>query len=285
MRFDDRHEVVINGPWVEQMETAVRTGVADRVVCNYALGFDEPDLRFLEYLPIKQLVVLDPRITDLAPIYTLAASLELLHLTVDPDVTVDLGALPRLTDFSAGWTQAADTLSAARGLQRVALGGYRPDDLTPLAGLDSLTSISMKDRPRIRSLAGLGQLPEVTHLGIYAASRLDDVADLRGRSRIETLYLQACPKLGTTEDLDGCTGLRKLNLAEGAELDTCAPLGSLAALEELYLYGSTRFTDGDLSPIATLPHLTELRMQNRRHYRPTVKDIQARIAQRADGGR
>lgn len=280
MRFDDRHEVVVTGPWSAEMINAVQSGIADRVVCNYALGFDEPDLRFLEYLPIKQLVILDPRISDLAPLYTLSPTLESLHLTVDPHIAIDLTAFPLLRDLSANWSQVADTITGALRLQRTALGSYQPADLTPLAGLDALNSISMKDRPRIRSLAGLGQLPNLTHLGIYSAARLEDVADLRGRQRIESLYLQGCPRLGTTEDLDGCTGLRKLNLAEGADLDTCTPLGALTALEELYLYGTTRFTDGDLSPIAELPHLTELRMQNRRHYRPSVKTIQGTIAQR-----
>lgn len=283
MRFDDRHEVVVTGSWTDEMETAIRSGVADRVVCNYALGFDEPDLRFLAHLPIRQLVILDPRITDLSPIYTLAPTLELLHVTVDPHLSIDLAAFSRLMDLAATWTQVADTISQATQLRRAALGSYQPSDLTPLAALGELTAISMKDRPQLRSLAGLGQLPDLKKLGIYGSSRLDDIADLRGRDKITTLYLQACPKLSTTEDLVGCSALRVLNLAEGADLDTCSPIGTLTAVEELYLYGTTRFTDGDLTPIAELPHLTELRMQNRRHYRPSVRAIQTSIAQRTDG--
>ena len=96
MRFDDRHEVVVTGPWTQEMVEAVESGVADRVVLNHALGFEEPDLRFLEHLPIRELVVLDRRISDLAPVYTLASRLERLDLTVHPDVRVDLTELPRL---------------------------------------------------------------------------------------------------------------------------------------------------------------------------------------------
>ena len=280
MRFDDRHEVVITGPWVEEMADAVRSGVADRVVCNYALGFDEPDLRFLDHLPVRELIVLDPRIDDLGPVYSLAPVLERLDLTVDPHTTVDLRELPNLTRLSADWSQVADTIGAVGGLRRVALARYRPDDLTPLTGLPALESVSLRDRPSIRSLAGLGQLPEIVQLGVFGAAKLDDVADLRQRERIEMLYLEACPGLHTTEDLNGCAALRKLSLAEGSEFDTSAPLGALTMLEELYLYDTTRFADGDLSPIAELPRLEELRMQNRRHYRPTVKAIQAAIAER-----
>ncbi len=57
--------------------------------------------------------------------------------------------------------------------QRHADFSGRPDNLAALAPLDALTSISLKDRPKLRSLAGLGQLPDLTHAGIYGASRLD----------------------------------------------------------------------------------------------------------------
>lgn len=87
MRFDDRHEVVVTGPWNAEMVQAVETGVADRVVLNYALGYDEPDLYFLQYLPIRELVILDRRITDLRPVYTLAPTLERLDVEVAPGVS------------------------------------------------------------------------------------------------------------------------------------------------------------------------------------------------------
>ena len=171
MRFDDRREVVVTGPWTPEMVEAVESGVADRVVLNHALGFEEPDLRFLEHLPVRELVVLDRRITDLAPVHTLAPGLELLHLTVDPGVRVDVAELPRLHDLSASWDQVEATIGAGQQLRRVALGAYAPQDLTPLAGLRNLSEIAMKDRPRVRSLTGLGELVLLTDLGVYAIDK------------------------------------------------------------------------------------------------------------------
>lgn len=46
---------MFNTPWTEEMVRAVETGVADRVVLNHAMVFQEPDLHFLEYLPIREL--------------------------------------------------------------------------------------------------------------------------------------------------------------------------------------------------------------------------------------
>ena len=162
----------------------------------------------------------------------------------------------------------------------MALDAFDEDDLAPLAGLTNLSAISLKDRPRLRSLAGIGELVLLTHLGIFGASRLSDVSELQGRDVLERLDLQACRGLDTLDDLAGCTGLRTLNVAEGGDLGSVAPLAGLVELEELYAYGSTRFVDGDLSPLARLPRLTELRMQSRRHYRPGVPDLKAALAGR-----
>jgi hypothetical protein len=277
MRFDDRREVTVTGPWSDEMLVALESGVADRLVLNYALGFDEPDLRFLEYLPIRELVILDRRITDLTPVYTLAPKLELLHLTVDPSVHLDLTELPNLHDLRANWRQVADTISAARGLRAVALGSYQPADLLPLCQARGLTSISMKDRPKIRDLDGLGEFESLVQLGIFGAPHLEDISAVWGRDKIEVLEFQACPKVSSITALERCTGLRKLNVAEGARLPSAAPLAGLTSLEKLYLYDTTAFVDGDLTPIAQLPRLQELRMQNRRHYHPSVPEIQASL--------
>ena len=277
MRFDDRREVFVTGPWSSEMTDAIISGVADRVVLNYALGYDEPDLRFLEYLPIRELVIVDRRIGDLAPVYTLASTLELLHLTIAPGVRVDLPALPGLRNLRADWNQVADTIATATRLRSAAFGSYQPEDLQPLSRSTELTSLTMKDHPQLTSLDGLGAFSYLTDLKIVGAPRLADISALWGRDHLQTLYLQACPRLTSLTALHHCTSLRVLNLAEGGQLDSAAPLADLTNLEELYLYGTTVIADGDLTPIAGLPKLRELRIQNRRHYRPSARDIQAAL--------
>jgi hypothetical protein len=44
-----------------------------------------------------------------------------------------------------------------------------------------------------------------------------------------------------------------------------------------YAWGSTRILDGDLSPLARLPRLKQIRMRNRRGYRPAVGDLVASV--------
>lgn len=67
--------------------------------------------------------------------------------------------------------------------------------------------------------------------------------------------------------------LRLLGFSDCGEIESVAPLGALEQLEELYAWGSTWIVDGDLSPLARLPRLKEIRMRDRRGYKPRGADL------------
>ena len=43
------------------------------------------------------------------------------------------------------------------------------------------------------------------------------------------------------------------------------------------MYGSTTIADGDLTPLLSMTHMRDLRVMNRRHYRPTIHDVRAHL--------
>lgn len=278
-RPDGTIEMVVTGPWSDDAGEAFVEQGAGTLVLNYALGFDMPDLRFLDGLPVRSLVVIDRRLQSLDPIYSLASTLRSMSLTVDPALTVDLGRLPELTEVRADWAQIRETFGSAVHLVRLFVGRCTEGDLSVLASAGGLETLVLKDRPRVKSLDGLAGLPGLRQLGIYLAERLADTGALRG-ARLRELQLEACKKVTTLDDIATCGDLEVLNLSEGGGFPSAEPLRALTKLRELLLYGSTKFVDGDLGPIADLPHLRELRMQSRRHYRPTVEEIQKIIAGR-----
>jgi hypothetical protein len=275
--FPDRVEVVVTGRWTADAAGPFESGEADRLVLNYAHGFSEPNLEFLRGLPVRQLVVLDRRLESLDPISALGDTLELLHVTTDPALALDLARFPRLVDLSADWHQVEATIAGGTSLRRLHVGRYGQQDLQPLSRLVGLRRLALTDRPLLRSLGGLSSLPDLRALGVFMAKDLDDVSELQGRSAIEDLELEGCRKLSTVDALAGCVGLSRLNLSECGDLASLAPLRGLTAIEVLQVFGSTKIVDGDLTPIADLPRLKELRIQSRRHYRPSVAEIQATL--------
>jgi hypothetical protein len=271
--------MVVTGPWSDEAGAAFVDQGADTLLLNYALGFDMPDLRFLDGLPVRNLTVIDRRLQSLDQIYGLASTLRSMSLTVDPTLTVDLERLPDLTEIRADWGQIRQTFRSAVHLVRLFAGRYTEEDLSVLASAGRLETLVLKDRPRLKSLDGLAGLPGLRHLGIYLATRLSDTGAVRA-SMLRELHLEACKKVSTLDDVATCGDLEVLNLSDGANFTSAQPLRALTKLRELLLFGSTRIMDGDLSPIADLPQLQELRMQSRRHYRPSVEEIQKIIADR-----
>jgi len=51
----------------------------------------------------------------------------------------------------------------------------------------------------------------------------------------------------------------------------------LTLLECRHAWGSTRVEDGDLSPLLRLSHLSEIRMRDRREYRPTLAEVKEQL--------
>lgn len=270
-------ELVVTGPWTAEATAAVRAGLVDRLVLNYALGFGEPSLNFLTGFPLRELIVIDRRLTDIDPIYSLASSLRVLQITIDPGIGLDLTRLPGLEELAADWSQVSRTVASAHSLRVAHLRGYAPDDLLPLSGLSRLSELVMKDRPRISTLGGLENLPFIQTLGVYLAKNLSDIEQLAQATALERLALEGCKRIHSISSLRHCRELRSLNLGECGDLASIAPLGELSKLEEVRLFGSTRIADGDLKPLLSLPRLRELRMMERRSYEPSVKEVQSRL--------
>jgi hypothetical protein len=275
-------DLVVTGDWSPQARDALLAGRADGLVLNYARGFRERDLQFVAGLPLRLLHVLARTIGDLAPVYGLAETLESLRVQTDPRAVIELERLPLLRVLSASWSQIDGSIRFKSHLHRRFIGSYTDHDLTPLIAASGLVSVVMKDYPRVQSLDGVEDLLSLAEFGVHLAKELQDISALQraGSPVLETLQLTSCRKIPDIVAVSACTGLKFLDVSEGGDIPSVAPLTELAGLERLYLYGSTRVLDGDLGPIAGLPGLRDLRMQSRRAYSPSVKEIQAAIARR-----
>ena len=125
-------------------------------------------------------------------------------------------------------------------------------------------------------------LPWLSEFGAHTASRLRDIDAVSRISSpvLQSFQLSSCRTIVSLEPIRMCQGLRFLEFSDCGELASTNPVGNLEQLERLYLYGSTRVLDNDLSPIRGLLRLHDFRMQSRRDYRPSVHEIQESIARR-----
>ena len=267
--------LVVTGPWSSAAVQALVRGEADGLVLNYARGFSGSDLEFLEEgLGVRRLKLLDRGIADLGPIARLAGSLEELSVQAAQGAELELGALRHLRAVAGEWGLIRDTLGSAGSLEGVITWRFDEVDLHAFRDHVGLQRLTIKEAPYLESVAGVGDLPELVVLGIVLARKLDDISDVAGLgSSLQEFRLEACPAIGAIDDVEPLVNLRLLGFSDCGGIESLAPIAALEELEELYAWGSTRIIDGDLSPLAQLPRLKEIRMRDRRGYKPRVADL------------
>jgi hypothetical protein len=267
--------LVVVGPWSKDAAAALARGEADGLVLNYARGFSGAGLDFLDDdLGIRRLDVLDRGITDLTPIARLGDSLEDLSVQAAPSAELDLAPLEQLHAIAAEWALIRSSLGTAQAIQNVITWQFDERDLHAFRDHVHLIALTIKEAPNLESLSGAGEIPGLRTLSILLAEQLRDISDVTALApSLTKLRLQNCPAIRTIEDVASLTNLRFLGLNDCGDIPSFGPIGSLDNLETLHAWGSTRVADGDLSPLARLPHLTEVRMRDRRSYRPSVADL------------
>lgn len=271
--------LVVTGPWSNAAARALRRGEADGLVLNYARGFSESNLDLLDSgWSLRRLEVLDRSIVDLGPI-ELLTSLEDVSIQAAAPAVLDIEMLPNLRSLAGEWTLIGRGLSAVPSLERVVSWLFDDADMHVFRDLVALTALTVKDAPRLESLSGLGSLADLATLTIVGAPHLHEIDDVAGlSSSLRELEFEECSRVDAIDDIESLVDLCFLGVSECGDIASLAPMRSLVQLQTFYGWGSTRILDGDLSPLASLPRLREIRMRNRRGYKPSVGDLAAAVA-------
>jgi hypothetical protein len=270
--------LVVTGPWSARAAQALALGEVDGLVLNYARGFCEGSLDLLNgQWPLRRLSVIDRSLTDLAPIGRLRG-LDALSVQAAPDSELDLTLLSRLRSVNAEWSLIARALGAVGQLESLITWNFNEVDLHALRDHWTLRRLTIKDAPHLESLAGLGDLPSLEAVAIVGAPQLHDIEELeRLSASLRELTFEECGRIEVIDVVGSLVHLRFLGVSECGDIASLSPVRSLSELETFYAWGSTRILDGDLSLLAQLPRLLEIRMRNRRGYRPAVADLSASV--------
>jgi internalin A len=276
--------LVVTGPWSDEAGEALARGIADGLILNYARGFSDHHLEFLDgSWGIRRLNILDRSITNLEPIGRLSDSLQALSVQAAPTAELDLGILPRLRSVAGEWGLIRGTLGRVDALESVITWRFDEDDLHAFRDHVGLERLTIKEAPYLQSLSGLGDLSNLDVLGVFLARRLQAISDVAALVSLRELEFEDCPALDNLDDVEALIHLRFLGISECGDIESLAPIRSLDELEVLYAWGSTRILDGNLSPLARLPRLKEIRMRDRRDYKPRVADLLSALSSEGSG--
>lgn len=179
--------------------------------------------------------------------------------------------------ISGEWALIGGALGALPRLEGLNAWAFGDVDLHAFRDHVFLATLTIKDAPRLQSLDGLGNLPDLAALTIVGARRLHDIDEIGELSQsLRELKLEGC-RIEAIDVVESLVGLRFLGISESGDIASLAPINSLIQLEAFYAWGTTRIVDNDLSPLARLPRLKEIRMRDRRGYKPSVRELPASV--------
>lgn len=254
------------------------SGEADGLVLNYAHGFQQPSLEFLDEWPIRRLDVLDRKLTDLTPLARLGPTLQSLSVQVASGAQIDFGALPRLRTLAAWWDAAKESVHSVDALQELTLMDYDERTLAPLATHTSLTSVKLKYAPALETLDGAEDLASLATLRVQGARELADIAGISNLAdTLRDVEFEACREIHSISDVETLCNLRFFGVSDCGEIESLRSVVEMTELESLCMWGTTRILDNDLSPILQLRKLTDLRLRGRRSYRPPLAEVMTQL--------
>ena len=242
----------------------------------------------------------------------LAAARELEELHLEGARAPTLAALAPLRSLRglSLWTMSRlESLDGIEGLPIETLKIYQARALRSARAVASLPALRVLELDGVRSLgdvAEVGHAATLEELAIIAAAPLPAFDFVAGLARLRQFHLAATDVAATPASLAPFRGLRKLHtlrLLSGLEhatdvevigelhelrllvlngLRTIPSLAFVRTLERLdYLGVDAAIEDGDLSPVAELPHLTAFRLgRHRAHYSHTAAQLAAIIDER-----
>ena len=200
-------------------------------------------------------------ITDISSLSGLTA-LEVLDL--GSNGIRDLSALSELTALTAldlsnnqspddGWgISDISVLSNLTALEYLDLQVNQITDITPLAGLTQLETLSFHNNPGLSDIRALSGLTALKHLSL-SNTLISDIIPLANLTALKELYLNSC-SISDISPLSGLTALEHLHLRSNSITDL-SPLSNLTALELLDL---RRNAITDVTPLQALTALRVL---------------------------
>lgn len=269
--MQDLTDLLVTGPWGPEAARVIEEGGIDRVTFRHV---EEEDLRFLEGLPVRGLLIHDPFLGSLEGLEGLGGSLESLRLWVNPKLKVNVAALPKLRKLAVDWAQIASSKGSNSSVTDLELNRYSEDSLGPLISLfPSLVRLRCIDRTGLSSLDALNGSTMFEKLCVPLSPKLVSIEGLHGQKRLKELDIYGCRKICDLDVISQCSALEVLDIAECGTISSLSPLRGLKSLVRLRMSGSTRVEDDDLSVLMQLPLLTELRIMGRKSYRPPAKAV------------
>ncbi len=169
----------------------------------------------------------------------------------DEEFDAELTRLEQSRSMKSGPVRSLADLAKMPNLKHMSVAMQEISDISPLAGLKNLEFVDIRNNP-ITDLSPLSELKFLKQVCLFD-TRVTDLSPLENCPMLYEIDAGKLPIRSTTA-FAGFTNLQRLSFYE-TTLDTLDGIENLTQLRVLEVTG---VADGDLTPLLSLPHLTNV---------------------------
>lgn len=254
--------------------------------CNYAKGFSESNLSFLNKVnAVHGLKVIGPFIS-LDGISKFGKKLNYLSIGgANSKDAIDFNELQELEVLYFDWKKSRDNFRLCKNLKKIAIGSIPVEDLTFLNNFPKLEYVRV-GTPKLKSINGIQALKKIQtlslhtcknlenidsidnstieHFEMYYCNNVKDLAPLSKCYNIKTIDFECCKGFTDISPLSSLKNLRKLCLAECGDINSLLPLKDLPEFNTLYAPGAVKILDKKIEFLVKKG--VEIALMKRREY-------------------
>ncbi|MFD4976984.1 hypothetical protein [Streptomyces sp. NPDC058424] len=234
-------------------------GTCNGLVVGAPTGRAGMDISFVAGIPGLRNLRLLRGISDISPVAS-CVGLERLDVSDFSSQELDLSDLVGLREAELPWKVAASCLPRLGALEQLTVTRWRGTALSALGAKPVLRRLYLEAVQSVSTSAEAAELfPELRELRLYDG-RLTESGLLAGAQQLRNVALSSA-KTDSVTFAAALPHLEYLELENSGDIDTLAPLAEHPTLREVLVTGSTRITDGDLTPLADNPRLTVIAVE------------------------
>lgn len=262
----NRKGLLVGGAWVPEIVDFIQTNQIKALYLNYAKGWVGNDFSFLSHVKgIEELSITVSKAEGLDAIESMKSLVE-LKISGSTHDHVDFSKLTKLQRCFLSWWKGADSIFDCTALKTLYIDCYKAKNLDSLRGLKELRKLTIGNSP-IQDITGLYELSKLEELHLLNCRKLSSFDVIGSLGELKRLYINGSKRLEGLNFLAGLKHLEVLSVCDNGKMASLAPLVELKALKAVAFSGrDTLIEDGDLSVFESLPKLSMLMFQGRRHY-------------------
>lgn len=194
--------------------------------------------------------------------------------------SLDLRNLKSLTELAYTWSPRIHGLSSLPHLKALTISKVRTQDKTLRGVLPSTLHEVLILQSPLESLSGLEDLTLLEKCELSYLPKLQDISALAAlKDSLKFLDIQNAKRITNHHTLGALENLDELRIWQCKSMPSIGWLRSLKRLRR-FVFMDTRIEDGDLSPLLDLPNLEDAPGGYLKHYRPSMKEVEATLKQR-----